>query len=100
MVLAVGRLEIDESRLHVRLRGRDIPLRPLAARVLAELARNPDRTLTRQSLAESLWGPDAPVTSRSIDTCVARIRRALDGAGDAIVTVRRVGYRLDAERLM
>ena len=99
MVLQVGALHIDEPRKRASLRGRPLQLRPLDLRVLVRLAREPGRAVPRQQLAENLWGPDAAVDTRAVDTCVTRIRRALDTSSDAIVTVRRVGYRLDPNRL-
>lgn len=98
MVLTAGPLEIDESRLAASVCGREVRLRPLDLRLLAHLARTSDRAMSRRELAEALWGPDSDVDVRSIDACIARIRRAL-GRSDALVTVRRVGYRLDLELL-
>lgn len=98
-MLRVGPLEIDEHGGRASLGGRAIPLRPLDLRVLAALAKPPHRAVTRDALADVLWGPDGSVDLRSVDASVTRIRRALAGASDALVTVRRVGYRLDPERL-
>jgi DNA-binding response OmpR family regulator len=100
VVLEVGTLRIDEPRRRVSLRGRPLQLRPLDLRVLVHLAREPGRAVPRQQLADELWGPDATVDARAVDTCVTRIRRALEPSSDAIVTVRRVGYRLDPNRLV
>jgi DNA-binding response OmpR family regulator len=99
VIVSVKELEIDESRNRASLSGRDVPLRPLDLRLLALLARLTDRAVTREALSAALWGPDSDVDERAIDACVTRIRRALDGAGDCIVTVRRIGYRLDPDRL-
>lgn len=100
MVLEIGTLRIDEPRKRASLRGRPLLLRPLDLRVLAHLAREPGRAISRQTLADALWGPDAAVDARAVDTCVTRIRRALQPSTDVIVTVRRVGYRLDTNRLI
>ncbi len=99
MAFDVGRLSIDPSQRRVVLGGRDLAMRPLDVRVLAHLASDPGRAFTRTALAEALWGPGATDEARTIDTCVTRIRRALNDAGGAIVTVRRIGYRLDPGRL-
>lgn len=72
-----------------------MPLRPLDLRVLSILARRPHRAIGRQAIAEELWGAESTVDTRAVDACIARLRRALNGAGHMIVTVRRVGYRLD-----
>ncbi|MGH2757996.1 MAG: winged helix-turn-helix domain-containing protein [Actinomycetota bacterium] len=99
MATTLGPLKIDRVRGRASVGGRALALRPLDLRVLSLLARRPGRVWSRASLAEALWGPDGTVDPRAIDVCVTRLRRALDGAGDAIVTVRRVGYRLDPDLL-
>ena len=99
MVLEIGALHIDERHQRATLRGRPLQLRPLDLRVLVFLARESGRAISRPALAEALWGPGADVDQRAVDTCVTRIRRALEPSSDAIVTVRRVGYRLDPHRL-
>ncbi len=88
-------LEIDRERSCVVIYGRAVPLRPLDLRVLDILARKPERAVSREVIADELWGPEATIDVRAVDTSIARLRRALNGAGQAIVTVRRVGYRLD-----
>lgn len=98
-MLKIGTLEIDGSAGRAAIDGRDVRLRPLDLRVLVALASQPDRAVSRAALSEALWGAHTTVDERSIDACVKRLRRALNGAGDAIVTVRRVGYRLDPQRL-
>jgi DNA-binding response OmpR family regulator len=97
--MTLGALEIDHARGCVVVRGRVVPLRPLDLRVLEQLARTPQRVVSRESIAETLWGPATTRDQRAVDVCVARLRRALGDAGRAIVTVRRVGYRFDSERL-
>ena len=41
-----------------------------------------------------MWGIDADITTRTVDTHVKRLREKLGPAGDYIETVRGVGYRL------
>jgi two-component system phosphate regulon response regulator PhoB len=98
-VIVVGALEVDPADGRAHLCGDELKLRPLESRVLVELASKPDRVVTRRAIAEALWGEDSTVDIRSVDAFVTRIRRALGDASDCIVTVRRVGYRLDPERL-
>lgn len=91
-------LEIDPDAGFVRWRGRSIELRPMEFRLLVHLAMHPERVHTRASLLEEVWRSGGD-TGRTVDVHIARLRRALDGAGRAIVTVRRVGYRFDPSRL-
>lgn len=99
VAIPLGPLQIDEQRSCAVVNGRAVPLRPLDLRVLLILARRPHRAVGRDAIAEELWGLDTTVDSRAVDACIARLRRALNGAGRAIVTVRRVGYRLDVGRV-
>jgi two-component system phosphate regulon response regulator PhoB len=41
-----------------------------------------------------VWGIDADITSRTVDTHVKRLRSKLGSAGRYIETVRGVGYRV------
>ncbi len=99
MAIALGPLQIDGYRSCAVVNGRAVPLRPLDLRVLTILARQPQRAIGRDAIAAELWGLDTTVDPRAVDTCIARLRKALNGAGQAIVTVRRVGYRLDVGRI-
>lgn len=99
MAITLGPLKIDRAHNRAVVKGRVVPLRPLDLRVLMLLARRPDRAFSRDDIALKLWGPESTVDPRSVDACVSRLRRALNGAGGAIVTVRRVGYRFDPERI-
>jgi two-component system phosphate regulon response regulator PhoB len=40
-----------------------------------------------------VWGIDADITTRTVDTHVKRLREKLGNAGDYVETVRGVGYR-------
>ena len=68
------------------------------AEVLAYLAANPGRAVSRDELLHRVWGVDPRGTStRTVDMAVARLREQLrDDPGDpqVIVTVRAKGYML------
>jgi DNA-binding response OmpR family regulator len=65
-------------------------------RLLAVLASNPGRVMSREELLDSAWGYNNETTSRTVDVHIAWLRTKL-GEGDKprhIVTVRRGGYKL------
>ncbi|HRI69549.1 MAG TPA: response regulator transcription factor [Polyangium sp.] len=65
--------------------------------VLACLVERPDRTISRQQLAETALSMDADTCQRTVDSHIARIRKKLgDLAGSRIVTVWGIGYRFDS----
>jgi two-component system phosphate regulon response regulator PhoB len=49
---------------------------------------------TRERLLSDVWGIDADITSRTVDTHVKRVREKLGAVGERIETVRGVGYVL------
>jgi len=48
---------------------------------------------TRERLLQDVWGIEADVTTRTVDTHVKRLRQKLGDAGEYIETLRGVGYR-------
>lgn len=69
------------------------PLTPKEYGVLALLCLSDGRALTRLQILQKVWGPRLFVTERSVDRAVKSIRARLGAAGQAIQTVRGVGYR-------
>ncbi|MEU8900607.1 response regulator transcription factor [Nocardia sp. NPDC048505] len=64
--------------------------------VLDLLARNTGLVLSRDTIAERVWGGALPQTSNAIDVYIRYLRRKLDAAGcpGVIHTVRGIGYQV------
>lgn len=91
-----GDVELDESGPQVRVAGRAVDLEPRPFALLLELLRHAGEVVTRQALIESVWA-GRPTVYNVVPNAMAKLRRALGGQrSGAIVTVPRVGYRLDA----
>jgi two-component system phosphate regulon response regulator PhoB len=52
-----------------------------------------NRVQSRSTLLNDVWGIEADITTRTVDTHVKRLREKLGTSGDYIETVRGVGYR-------
>ena len=54
--------------------------------------------MTRQKLAQEVWGYDHLASSRTIDVHISRLRQAVEdvSAFDYIQTVHGAGYRFEA----
>lgn len=91
-VLLFDDFALDLTR-RVLLRGRrQVELRPKSFDVLACLARNAGRVVTKDELIAAVW-PGVVVTDESLTRCVSDIRAALgDGAQRLVKTVPRCGY--------
>ncbi len=99
--LRVGDLVLD-LRGHTARRGvRSLDLTPTEWNLLEYLLRNAGQTLTRQQILDYVWSYDHDVQPQMVDVYVSYLRRKLNAPGerDPIVTVRGVGYRLEATRV-
>jgi two-component system, OmpR family, alkaline phosphatase synthesis response regulator PhoP len=78
--------------------GAPVALRPKEYELLVALLRRGGAVATRHELLREVWGYDESVTSRTVDTHMAELRRKLerDAASPRyLLTVRKTGYRLD-----
>ena len=65
-------------------------------KLLADLIQAKGRVRTRDRLLTDVWGYDAEVLSRTVDTHVRRLRDKLGPAAPWLETVRGIGYRIRA----
>jgi two-component system response regulator MprA len=93
----VGSLRLDPVAHSVTCGGRAVDLTPTEFRLLAALAARPRENLARRRLIAAAWADGAIVHDNTLDVYLARLRRKLRDCPDAprIVTVHRVGYRLE-----
>ncbi len=68
--------------------------------LLFKLGASPGRTFTRDELLRDVWGGEFEGTERTVDVHVGRIRERFpeERYGYRIVTIRGLGYRLEAPR--
>lgn len=92
--IVVGRLQIDREGYRAFVDEREIDLTLLELKLLIALYEGRHRVKTRAALLNEVWGVDAAVTTRTVDTHVKRLRDKLGPIGRSIETVRGVGYRL------
>lgn len=95
--LSFGVLRIDEPARRVWVEDREIELTPIEFKLLLTLSARRNRVQTRAALLDEVWGIDAELTTRTVDTHMKRLREKLGPARDYIRTVRGVGYRFGAK---
>jgi len=96
-VLIVGDLSLDLAAREIRVADRVVELTRTEFDLLATLARQPRRALSRDQLTEQVWGPAWFGDSHLVDVHVGHVRRKLgdDPATPVYVqTVRGHGYRM------
>jgi two-component system phosphate regulon response regulator PhoB len=95
-VVSAGDIVLDTERHEVRVKGENVVLTALEFRLLKTFLERPGRVQTRETLLSDVWGIDADITTRTVDTHIKRLREKLGPAGDIIETIRGVGYKLVA----
>ena len=85
-------LQPDRQLLHD---GQRLPLGSKALALLSTLAQARGKLVTKDELMEAVW-PGVAVEENAIQVHIAALRKALGKAADRLVTIRGLGYRLDA----
>jgi DNA-binding response OmpR family regulator len=96
-MIRIGDLEVTPDQGVVKRGGEEIHLTKTEFRLLCELASNPGKVFSRESLLEKVWGYDYFGDGRLVDVHVRRLRTKveLDAAHPRhVVTVRGMGYKL------
>ncbi|NTV65977.1 MAG: response regulator transcription factor [Oscillochloris sp.] len=99
--LRIGNLVLD-LRSHTARRGlRVLDLTPTEWNLLEYLMRNVGIGLSRQQILDYVWSYERDVQIALVDVYISYLRRKLNAPGekDPIVTVRGLGYRLEADRV-
>ncbi|HXN40425.1 MAG TPA: response regulator transcription factor [Myxococcaceae bacterium] len=93
VLLTAANISVDTARHEVTVEGASVTLTPLEFRLLTILLERPGRIQTREALLSDVWGIQAEIETRTVDTHIKRLRQKLGGSGDFIETIRGVGYR-------
>jgi len=92
----VGGLTVDPARHVAEVDGRPLDLTPLEFDLLAYLAANPGRVVTRRELMREVW--QRTDSGRTVDVHLSWVRRKLGESAEQprfLHTVRGVGVRLE-----
>lgn len=91
-------LRLDPARLTVTLAGRAVALAPVQFAVVATLADNPGRVVSRDQLTTTVWGPGAKPSENLLNVHIRHIRDRIEpdpSRPKHLITIRGLGYRLD-----
>ena len=94
--LCSGPLELERQSRRVFLAGSEVALSTKAVSILEYLMLHPDEVLSRERMLDAVWGWDYPAATRTVDTRIAELRRALNDNAEAprfIETLIGQGYR-------
>ena len=88
---------VDNNVYKIFYEGKDLGLTLKEFKLLKLLVGKAGITVTREELFRDVWGEDYMGDTRTLDIHIAQIRDKIkeNGGGDAIVTVRGIGYRFE-----
>lgn len=92
--MVVGPLRVDLDAHEAQVAGARLDLTPREFDLIAFLARNPGRALSRDELLRKVWGYDYVGETRTVDVHVRRLRAKLGDHHGLIETVLGAGYKL------
>ncbi|MBC7894487.1 MAG: response regulator transcription factor [Cytophagaceae bacterium] len=92
-----GDVEIDRASHSVTRNGARVNLAPLEYQLLVALMDRKGAVVSRLALMRDVWGHQASVVSRTVDTHILELRKKLEADPanpQHVLTVRKAGYRL------
>lgn len=92
--LSYGGIEIDDSARRVSVNGLAVDLTYKEYELLKFMMSNINIVMTRDRILSEVWGFDYEGESRTVDMHIKTLRQKLGEAGEAIKTVRSVGYKV------
>ena len=95
--ITFGEIRIDVPGHRVWVEDDEVSLTALEFKLLTTFLERKGRAQTRDVLLSDVWGINADIKTRTVDTHVKRLREKLGPAGSYIETVRGVGYRFRSQ---
>ena len=95
-VLTCGAIRMDKGAHQVFVGDQEVELCFKEFELLAYFMENKGIALSRETILNHVWNYDYYGEPRTIDTHVKKLRSKMGAAGDQIVTVRGMGYKLEA----
>ncbi|NKB64078.1 MAG: phosphate regulon transcriptional regulatory protein PhoB [Gammaproteobacteria bacterium] len=92
-------ISIDPVSRRLKIANQVVTIARKEFELLYLFLRQPNRVYERAQLLDQIWGKDTYVDERTVDVYIRRLRSSLEqyGYGELIITIRGVGYRLNAD---
>lgn len=95
--LTFADVSVQQSSHTVTQGNEAIAVKPMEYELLCAFIRHPGMVLSRETLLRMVWGDEFIGETRTVDVHVASLRKKLNWS-ERIVTVYRLGYRLEVEK--
>jgi DNA-binding response OmpR family regulator len=95
-LLQYGAIQLDQHDHQARVAGHSVQLTATEYRLLEYLLRRAESIVSRDQLAEHVWGGEYDPFSNLADVYIGYLRRKLGAAAGYVQTIRGLGYMLKA----
>ncbi len=95
--LEIGQAHVDCQNYEIEVGGEVLSLTPKELELIRFLVQHRGKVLSRDQILEEVWGVKYFGTTRTLDQCVAQIRKKIGDHGrtpEYLLTVHGVGYKL------
>jgi len=88
-------ISIDEKNYKVFADKKEIILTNKEYTLISYLVKHPLQVFTRNQLLSSIWGYDAEIYTRTVDSHISSLRKKLGDKGRLIKSIPKIGYKLE-----
>ncbi len=92
-IIELGDITLDAKSRTVKVGGKNVVLTAKEFDILRHLMLNAGAVLSREDLVKDIWGFEYFGESRTVDIHIKNIRSKLGASGEAIQSIRGVGYK-------
>lgn len=94
--IVIGPIVLDYDKLSVNGPDFEMELPKKEFLLLFKLLSYPKRIFTREQLIAEIWGPDADVDERTVDSHIKKLRKKFEDQSEfRIITIRGLGYKAE-----
>ena len=94
--IQLGPFELDPSKYEFTKNGESVQLTTIEFALMKMLMQHAGHVLKRDDILNSIWGEEVYITSRTVDTHIANLRKKIENDPDQshwITGIRGVGYK-------
>jgi len=94
--IKINDITIYPEKRYAEINGKDLALTSMEFNLLLYLAKNNDKSVSREELLNKVWGFDSDVDTRATDDMIKRIRKKLANSGSLlkIETIWGFGFKI------
>ncbi|RLD55418.1 MAG: DNA-binding response regulator [Bacteroidetes bacterium] len=96
--IQIGPFELDPSKYEFTKKGESVQLTTIEFALMKMLMQHAGHVLKRDDILNSIWGEEVYITSRTVDTHIANLRKKIENDPDQshwITGIRGVGYKFN-----